>query len=344
MNTILKQFAALVTNSTATNFKGAVIRLTAYYTLGVFCILVVFSVAVYNLFSFGVERKIEIEHDDDERIALLEMRTEPVLHEVTENLYDILIVSDTILLFFTLVISYFLARKTLAPLAEAYQRQKQFVADAAHELRTPLSVLKAGGEVLLQGERSGAQYRQFLIESQDEINRLITLSNDLLFLARHADRGKRATAPFSFSEVCTEQSERIKAYAAQKRVTVTYTIDPQIHLEGNRDDMKRLVLNLLKNAVDYNREGGSVILTLEKAHHEAVLRVVDTGIGIAQADIAHIFERFFKADAARTQKAATGSGLGLSIVQEIADAHGGVLRVASTQGKGTTIEFRVPCV
>ncbi len=344
MNTLLKRFAALVTNSTATNFKGAVIRLTAYYTLGVFCILLVFSVAVYSLFSLGVERKIEIEHEDDERSALLEVRTEPVLHEVTENLFDILVVSDAILLFLTLIISYLLARKTLAPLAEAYQRQKQFVADAAHELRTPLSVLKAGGEVLLEGERSSAQYRQFLVESQDEINRLITLSNDLLFLARNADRGMRTTAPFSFSEVCIAQCERLTAYAVQKGVTVAHQVPMEVMLMGSRDDMTRLVLNLLKNAVDYNREGGSVTLTLEKAHHEAVLRVADTGIGITHADIPHIFERFFKADAARTQKAATGSGLGLSIVQEIADAHGGVLRVTSAEGEGTTIELRVPCV
>lgn len=343
MNTILKRFAALVTNSTATNFKGAVIRLTLYYTLGVFCILLVFSVAVYNLFSQSVERELGIEHGSDEYQEMLEMRNEPLLHEATENLYDILVVSDIVLLFITLIVSYLLARKTLAPLEESYQRQRQFVADAAHELRTPLSVLKAGGEVLLQGERSTPQYRQFITESQDEINRLITLSNDLLFLVRHAEGRERTTALFSFSEVCITQCERLVAYATQKGVTMSHQVDTEVTLVGNHDDMMRLVLNVLKNAVDYNTKGGTVTLSLKKTHNEAVLRVTDTGIGIAPKDIPHIFERFFKADVARTQSSAIGSGLGLAIVKEIADAHGGELYVTSTQGKGTTIELRVPC-
>ncbi|QQR64512.1 HAMP domain-containing histidine kinase [Candidatus Kaiserbacteria bacterium] len=343
MNTILKRFAALVTNSTATNFKGAVIRLTAYYTLGVFCILVVFSVAVYILFSQGVERELEIEHGSDEYKEMLEMRNEPLLHEVTENLFDILVVSDIVLLFMTLIVSYLLARKTLAPLAESYQRQKQFVADAAHELRTPLAVLKAGGEVLLQGERTTPQYRQFLMESQDEINRLITLSNDLLFLVRNTEGRVRTVAPFLFNDVCIAQCERLVAYAAQKEVTVSHRVDTAVTLVGNQDDMTRLVLNVLKNAVDYNTRGGSVTLSLEKVHREAVLRITDTGIGIAEEDIPRIFERFFKVDVARTQKATTGSGLGLAIVKEIADAHGGTLRVTSIKSEGTTIELRVPC-
>ena len=343
MNTILKRFAALVTNSTATNFKGAVIRLTAYYTLGVFCILFVFSVAVYNLFSQSVERELGIEHGSDEYQEMLELRNEPLLHEVTENLFDILVVSDIVLLFMTLIVSYMLARKTLAPLAESYQRQRQFVADAAHELRTPLSVLKAGGEVLLHGERSTLQYRQFITESQDEINRLITLSNDLLFLVRHAEGRVRTTTSFSLSDVCATQCERLVAYATQKGVTMSHQVDAGVILVGNHDDMMRLVLNVLKNAVDYNTEGGTVTLSLKKTHNEAVLRITDTGIGIAPEDIPHIFERFFKADVARTQSPAIGSGLGLAIVKEIADAHGGTLRVTSIKSEGTTIELRVPC-
>lgn len=343
MNTTLKRFVALVTNSTATDFKTAVIRLTAYYTLGVFCILIVFSVAVYNLFSLEVERRIEIEYEDDEYIPMLEVRTEPLLHEVTENLYNILVISDAVLLFFTIIISYVLARKTLAPLEEAYEREKQFVADAAHELRTPLSVLKAGAEVLLEKDRAREEYRQFVVESQDEINRLITLSNNLLFLVRHTGGVARATQTFSLDEVCVQQCERLVAYATQKGVTVTHQVDAPVTQVGNRDDMARLVLNLLKNAVDYNREGGSVRLTLLKAHREATLRISDTGIGIAPSDVPRIFERFFKADTARTQKSTTGSGLGLALVKEIADAHSGTLRVESKIGEGTTIELRVPC-
>ncbi len=342
MNTIFKRFEALATNSKATNFKGAVIRLTAYYTIGVFLILAVFNILVYGLFSAGIEREI---HEDTfivERHILIEGDTES--EGVTDDLLNVLLVSDTTILILTLIVSYLLARKTLAPLGDAYQKQKRFVADAAHELRTPLAVIKAGSELFLQNERTGSEYKQFIAESQEEIERLIALSNDLLFLTQNVEAQVYTFEKFSVSDICTKQFENISAYAKTKHITMQSHIEKELCMFGKRDDISRLVLNLLKNAIDYNKLDGSVALTLAKKQSDIVLTVSDTGIGIAQSDIPHIFERFYKADSSRTQTNTSGSGLGLALVHEITTLHKGIIQVTSTLNSGTTFELSFPCV
>ncbi len=342
MSNIFKRFAAWATRLKADNFGLAVVRLTAYYTAGVFCILVAFSALVYFLFSANIEATLEERNEQGE--ALIAFGDESPLHEVAENLLNILIFSDIVLLFLTVCVSYLLARKTLAPLLESYQKQKRFVADAAHEIRTPLSVLKAGSELLLRQERSVTEYKHFLVESQDEIDRLTTLSNDLLHLALSSETQVFNKERFSLSEICLMQCERIIPYASQNDVTVRRQISNDVTMEGIRDDIARLILNMLKNAIDYNTKGGVVTLTLARENSNIVLTIADTGIGIAAKDIPHIFDRFYKADTARVQKEVTGSGLGLSIVKEILARHNGKVEVQSILQKGTTFTFRFPAV
>ena len=343
MNNIFKQFVALATSSKADSFGRAVVRLTAYYTVGVFFILSVFSVLVYNLVVTDLENNL---HENTEGVvSILEFRDEPLLHEVTENLFNILLFSDLILLILTIGVSYTLARKTLMPLRDAYQKQKKFVADAAHELRTPLAVLKAGSELLLQHDRGVMEYKKFIGESKEETDRLITLSNDLLFLVQNKEgQVDSSFSLVSFSDVCVTQCKNIEAYAEQHVVSLDTHIEEGVMLQGRGSDLSRLILNLIKNAIDYNKPQGTVALTLIKDDSQVLLRVEDTGIGMHEKDVPHIFERFYKADSSRTQKPSGGSGLGLSIVKEIVIRHGGSIQVESILGKGTTFELRFPCV
>lgn len=342
MSNIFKQFEAWATHLKADNFGWAVMRLTLYYTTGVFLILGVFSILIYTLVTTNLETNLLERQEED--ISILEIKDEPVLHEVTENLLDILLVSDSIVLIFTLGVSYVLARKTLAPLKEAYQKQKKFVADAAHELRTPLAVLKAGSELLMQHERSTAEYKKFIEESHEEIERLISLSNDLLFLAQHTEQKEDVGERFSFSDMCMSLCESMRPYSLLKGVSLHTHIDEEVSFEGNKNDLSQLILNLLKNAIDYNKPEGSVTCSLTKDHAEVLLTIEDTGIGISEDDLPHIFDRFYKADVSRTQKLAstTGSGLGLSIVKEIVARLGGAIQVESVIGKGTIFTLRFP--
>jgi signal transduction histidine kinase len=253
-------------------------------------------------------------------------------------------VSDALLLFIAVLISYLLSKKTLEPLEVAYQKQKRFVADAAHELRTPLAVMKAGGEVIIQRERSVLEYQHFLAEFSEEVERLIKLSNDLLYLANSEGGIKSALTPISFSDITQKQSESILLYAKLKQVVVHLEIAEGISILGQKDDVTRLVLNLLKNAVDYNKVGGTITVTLAKKGNQALLQVKDTGIGIAAKNIAPIFDRFYKADSSRTQSASVGTGLGLSIVNDIVTRHSGTIRVSSVLGQGSVFQVEIPFI
>ncbi|MCR4285701.1 MAG: HAMP domain-containing histidine kinase, partial [Candidatus Kaiserbacteria bacterium] len=305
---------ARATHVRADSFNGAVIRLTAYYTIGVCVILLAFNVLVYTLISADIQSAFLV---DDERGDIIDLQDESISHEIKENLIDVLITTDGFLLIITISISYLLARRTLTPLAESYERQKRFISDAAHELRTPLSVMKAGTELILNGTRSESEYKTYVIELQEEVERIIRLSNDLLILAQHEGGTTSSSTPFLFSNVCETACKDMSSYAVLKGVTLNTSIESNVSLVGNENDMLRLVLNLLKNAIDYNRPEGTVTLTISEREGSVFLIVSDTGVGIDEIHFPHIFERFYKVDQARRQKDVVGSGLGLSIVKEI---------------------------
>jgi two-component system, OmpR family, sensor histidine kinase CiaH len=334
MKNILKQSGELGTSLKRNDFKKAVMRLTLYYTAGVFIILTAFSFLIYGLFATRYNVTFYENTRNENR--------EIVVDEIKENLSDILIISDLILLILSIFVSYTISQKTLSPLEDAYQKQKRFIANAAHELRTPLAVLKAGGQVILQKERTLDEYKKFARESLEEADRLIMLSNDLLFLAQNTSRSRQHFEAFSLSEVCTKACDQIILYAKMRSITMQIMIEEGITIIGKKTDIERLVLNLLKNAIDYNVESGSVWVQLVKKGEKAALRVEDSGIGILPHDIPYIFERFYKADTSRTQKKNSGTGLGLAIAKEIVDEHRGTITVQSVFGKGSRFEVLLP--
>lgn len=315
----------------SSEFRRAVIRLTAMYAAGILTILVVFSALIYVLFAQTVTRErlwSDTDIEDSDSI-------EGDLGEIREHLADILVISDAVIFFVALGLSYGLAKKTLAPLEEAASRQTRFVADAAHELRTPLAVLQTGAEVMLTRERTSVEYQSFLADVLGEVGRLNVLSNDLLFLAKDHQKNTSFTR-VRLSDVCLRQIDVMKRYAESKKIVISESIDRDVFVLGKQDDLTRLVVNLLKNAIDYNRPGGSVLLSVKNIGSHVSLVCKDTGRGIAKHDLPHIFERFYKVDSNRAEYAYQGAGLGLAIVQEIVEAHGGTVEVESVVGKGTT--------
>lgn len=346
MNTIFKPFAALATRLKNNSFQKAVIKLTFFYTLGVTFLLIIFSTIVYGLFVRTIH---EPRHDedfeitqvsDDSFVIELKQQRQMLQEELRENLLNTLITADIFLFVFTILVSYVLSKKTLLPLELSYKKQEEFISNAAHELRTPLAVMKAGTELTLSKDRQDYEYKKFLGESLEETNRLILLANDLLSLARNNSNTHKQV--FSLSDVCETQVHSLHKYAVSKHITLSANTDSGILISGNQQEIGRAIMNLLKNAIDYNKENGTVILSLVKKDKKAELSILDTGIGISEQDLPHIFDRFFKAEECRTQTETSGSGLGLSLVYEIVKKHNGSIAVISKLGAGTTFKITLP--
>jgi signal transduction histidine kinase len=351
MNSTSPRSAARATFSTHNEFRRAHITLTAYYSAGVFLVLVLFSFLVYGLFiknlAFDtdengyviVEGGVPADHDDGG------IAESPRSTEARDRLITILLTADAVLFGCIIILSYVLARATLKPIERSYLQQKRFISDAAHELRTPLAVMKAGAEVALSGAPSQKEYRAFVEEALHEVQHMSHMTDDLLFLARTGEmRTDQPKEHVAMTALCEQTVARMQSYARDKDVTMTCTAQSGVAVFGRLPHLRRLIMNVVKNAIDYNVPHGSVTVSLSREGNTAVITVIDTGIGIPTGDLEHVFDRFYKADTSRTANHTEGSGLGLSIVKEIVDEHGGKISVASTVGKGTRIEIRLSTV
>jgi heavy metal sensor kinase len=231
----------------------------------------------------------------------------------------------------------------IARLEGAFERQRRFTADASHELRTPLGVIRSQSEVALSRPRSAEYYQRVLGSIRDETGRLARLTESLLVLAR-ADAGHKMTLEeIDLQHLVAEvgASAAPRARAAGIHLAVHLGDCPLIL--GDETWLTQLLLNLLDNALRHTPSGGRVALTLSAEWKGAVVRVQDTGEGIAPEHLPRLFERFYRADQSRARSTG-GAGLGLAICQWIARAHGGDLTIQSRQGVGTTATVRLPCM
>jgi two-component system heavy metal sensor histidine kinase CusS len=229
----------------------------------------------------------------------------------------------------------------LARLEAAVTTLSQFAGDASHELRTPLTVIRTTAELALRRERSPESYRVALHEVASESARMTQLIENLLALAR-SDAGAvdMPRAAIDVREVLTEVSEEMGGLAETTGIRITLALGerPAI-ISGNREALRRLFIVLLDNALKYSRAGGEVILTLARSGAQVSASMEDFGEGISETDLPHIFKRFYQADRSRSRG---GHGLGLSLAQSIARAHGMEIDVLSTRGKGTTFRMIFP--
>ena len=232
----------------------------------------------------------------------------------------------------------------IARLQAAFERQKQFTSDASHELRTPLAVMRGELEVTLRRDRTPEEYQRTLGSNLEEVIRLSRLVEDLLMLARaDAGRVELRCEPVNLTDLCRNTVEYISPLADERAQTLTYQAPPQaITINADQQRLKQLLLNLLDNAIKYTDHGGTITLSLTTDNQHAILAVTDTGRGIPAEDLPRVFDRFFRRSAKTSDRSAPGSGLGLSIVQWIVEAHGGKIEVSSELGKGSVFTVKLP--
>jgi heavy metal sensor kinase len=229
----------------------------------------------------------------------------------------------------------------LAGLEAAFAQTRRFSADAAHELRTPLAALKGEIEVALRAARSPEEYRRVLASNLEEVDHLIRLAEDLLLYSRSAAGPGAPDTPVELGPLLLEALEAAARRAQGSGVSVRAgTVEPAT-VRGDAGALRRVVLNLVDNAIKYTPAGGRIELSLAAADGQALIRVRDTGIGIDPAAAALIFEPFVRLDAARSRDTG-GAGLGLSLVKAIVTGHGGEVAVESTPGVGSCFTIRLP--
>jgi two-component system OmpR family sensor kinase len=223
----------------------------------------------------------------------------------------------------------------------------RFIADASHELKTPLMVLRAGVERALTNPRNPPENLEALDGALAEINRMTEMVENLLTLAR-ADEGRAplSVEPCDLRDLVNEASETAGMLAEAESIEVTTQIpDRPVPLLVDRNRIRQLLLNLVTNAVKYTPSGGNIGIELDDRGTDVMLHVKDTGIGIAPGDLPSIFDRFWRGDPSRSRVGAQpGTGLGLAITKWIAEAHGGTIAVQSRPGRGTTFTVVLPRV
>jgi two-component system sensor histidine kinase CiaH len=245
------------------------------------------------------------------------------------------------MIFVIFAISLYFANKSIKPISETWNKQKQFIADASHELKTPLAIISANFDVLLSNEEESiVSQKKWIHYIQTEIGRMSKLVSDLLYLAKTEDGNiEMQNMPFDISEIVNDAILSTEAIVYEKGITLLHSIEPNIIANGDNEKIGQVVMILLDNSVKYTNSYGSINISLKKTRHNILFSIKNTGNGIPSKDLPKLFDRFYRADTARTQEDGGGYGLGLSIAKAIIDRQGGKLYVQSTENEETTFIF-----
>jgi signal transduction histidine kinase len=246
--------------------------------------------------------------------------------------------------FFALAVwftGYFFSAKAVQPVGQTLDLLRRFVADAGHEFNTPITVIEASVQTLEENLKEN-ESREILEVISRASARMRDLAASLMLLARMENPELVAKrTPIELNEILEPIVEQFESLAAQKNIRIKVNIPPNVVVLGNKDSLTTMISNLLDNALRYTDRGGTISLNVVGQESAVIMTVEDTGIGIPSECLSHIFERFYRVDKSRS-RAAGGSGLGLSIVKAIVEAHKGVVKAESEVGKGTKFTVVLP--
>lgn len=222
-------------------------------------------------------------------------------------------------------------------------KRRQFVSDASHELKTPLASIKLLSDSILQNEMDMETTREFVTDIGNEADRLTRMTQKLLALTKNETRGDEVEAEINYMAPTVRRVVKmLSGIAATNNITIHTDLSQDSAVLIPEDDLYQIVFNLVENGIKYNTPGGSLSISLQRMQDMAAFQVKDTGVGIPEDALSHVFERFYRVDKARSRQSG-GSGLGLAIVRSIIQRNNGEISLESTVGVGTTFTVEFPC-
>ncbi len=333
-------------------FTSARLKLTFWYVSTV----VLLTVSMSTLFYFKTSQVISAEYERINRRIEREwiglppppgagMGRHITLEDLTEAknqiVWQLLSINLFVIAFFSIV-SYWLTGKTLKPIQQTHEAQKQFVGDAAHELRTPITALKTSLEVNLLDKKLSKETKTILKENLADVIQLESLSHQLLNLAQIDDQPIELKETLLHS-ILTEVIKTVAGLAKKKQISITIKQPNKLlTVKANQAMLKEAILTLLDNAIKYSPNKSQITIEATSSKSMVHISVQDQGSGIPPADLPHIFKRFYRADQSRNKQMAKGYGLGLSIAKSIIAQHHGKISVKSTVGSGSTFTTQLP--
>ena len=335
MKHYLRQFTEWATALTHNPFERARVKLTLFYVGTMIIIMGLSSLVLIATLEKNIQDSLEDITGGDPMQHKALIRTKEAVEIVVYTI-------DGILILIIGGIGYFLAGRTLRPIQESLDRQKRFTADASHDLRTPLAIMKTEMEVALQDKHiNDTSYRKTIASNLEEVNKMTTLVSDLLLVARTEQTLEKDTSRLVDIHECVDSIVKKMQIKAQEK-SITLAMEGVVHgnIKVHLYNFERVLQNIIQNASNYTPSGGRIIVSIHKEKSDYTVRVTDTGVGISEVDLPHVFERFYKASHSRNDT--SGSGLGLSIAKQIIEQHKGTITLSSVLGEGTEVIITIP--
>ncbi len=331
-------------------FEQARLKLTIWYVVVIMLVSGFFSSLVYwagvrELSRYGLRWERQMMHRERlwQKMMGEEMMEgwdrvvewkEKELNEAKKSLIIALIELNGVILVLAMVSGWFLAGKTLAPIKKSMEEQKLFAASAAHELKTPLTVMKANLEVALEDKKIDDKVKQILKENLEEVDRLISLSQGLLSLSYPQTAKEREEV--NVNQVVKEITKRFQGQAKQKDIDLKIQERTKVEIYGNKKQVEKMLEAVIDNAIKYSHKGGKVVIQVDKEGKFGVIRIKDWGVGIKREDINKVKKPFYQVTSTNN-----GFGLGLAIVDKIVKDHGGKWSIQSEEGEGAEVEIKL---
>ncbi|MFA6076520.1 MAG: HAMP domain-containing sensor histidine kinase [Candidatus Paceibacterota bacterium] len=338
MEKLYKQFVELVirwkVSRKIDEFFIARLRLTFYYSITAIIILGGSSIILYKTILSNLTDSISEDIFLDPRIY------QAVIDRAQDILLNRFLTIDLIIIFFIIILGFLLTHKTLEPIRSNMQKQKRFIADASHELRTPIAVVISGLEVNLNNKKLDLTLAKKTLENTlDEMREFSKLSNSLLDLSKYDMRVQIGYEPIAMSILVKSIVEKNKSLAKQKDINIETKIESSAMVFGNKMELGRVFFNILDNAIKYTPPNGIISILDKVSNGKYIVIISDNGNGISKDTLDKIFDPFFRGDLSRSTD---GAGLGLTLAKKIIENHKGTISIKSQVNKGTSVAISLP--